>query len=476
MIVPISLKYSDYCNSVYLYLHKLGYNVDIDLGTQTLNKKVRQHQLAQYNYILIAGEQEATEGTIDIRSRDNQRIGKMRVDKAHEFFQSLLPKNSNKFEQFYEKAWDPAHFSTGTCADSHGAPAEKEKTKLYVKDNVNHLAHMIQVVGDLVGAEVEVVVTTEKSKHPSGRFPYLETSNGSVIWEPCAIAKHLARMNPSAGLLGGSPFEEAKVIEWIDWAESNALHKVHDVILPVLGYGSPDPKKHSAAVAKAKDVAKTLNTALKGKKWFVGDKMTLADLYIGNLLTTLFQTTFDAGFRKAMPDLAKWFEQYTSEKAVVNRMGAIKACAKALKPGGAGGGAPAAKAEKKDDDMDDLFGDDDEADAEAAKKAAAAAKEKAKGKKEKKPVIAQSLVMFEVKPLESDTDLDALAQRIFNIKGEGIYWKTQYKKEPIAFGIFKLIIGVTVEDEKVSVDGLSDQIEAFDDMVQSVDILAFNKI
>jgi len=62
--------------------------------------------------------------------------------------------------------------------------------------------------------------------------------------------------------------------------------------------------------------------------------------------------------------------------------------------------------------------------------------------------------MFEVKPLDSDTDLDAVAKRIFNIKQDGIYWKTEYKKVPVAFGIFKLIIGVTVEDEKVSVDEL----------------------
>ena len=31
-------------------------------------------------------------------------------------------------------------------------------------------------------------------------------------------------------------------------------------------------------------------------------------------------------------------------------------------------------------------------------------------------------------------------------------WGTEYKKEPIAFGIFKLIIGFSLEDEKVSVD------------------------
>jgi len=84
--------------------------------------------------------------------------------------------------------------------------------------------------------------------------------------------------------------------------------------------------------------------------------------------------------------------------------------------------------------------------------------------------------MFEVKHLDSETNLDDVAKRILDIKLDGCYWKTQYKKEPVAFGIYKLIIGVTVEDEKVSVDDLVERIEGFDDMVQSVEILAFNKI
>ena len=124
----------------------------------------------------------------------------------------------------------------------------------------------------------------------------------------------------------------------------------------------------------------------------------------------------------------------------------------------------------------DLFGDDDEDDAAAAAAAAAAAKKAGTEKKKKKEVIAQSLVLFDVKPLSDETDLDAMAARILELTGDGIYWKTQYKKEPLAFGIFKLVIGVTVEDEKVSVDGLQERIEALDDMVQSVEIAAFNKI
>lgn len=43
MILPISEKYQDYCTSVYLYLHKLGYEVDTDFSSMTLNKKVRTH-------------------------------------------------------------------------------------------------------------------------------------------------------------------------------------------------------------------------------------------------------------------------------------------------------------------------------------------------------------------------------------------------------------------------------------------------
>ena len=64
--------------------------------------------------------------------------------------------------------------------------------------------------------------------------------------------------------------------------------------------------------------------------------------------------------------------------------------------------------------MDDLFGDDDndEESAAAAKKAAEAAK--ASKKKAKKEVIAMSLVMLEVKPLDDTTNLDDLAKKIFS--------------------------------------------------------------
>jgi len=69
-----------------------------------------------------------------------------------------------------------------------------------------------------------------------------------------------------------------------------------------------------------------------------------------------------------------------------------------------------------------------------------------------------------------------MAKMILAIEMDGLFWKTEYKKEPIAYGVFKIIIGATIEDDKVSTDDVQEKIEAMEDMVQSVDIQAFNKL
>ena len=91
--------------------------------------------------------------------------------------------------------------------------------------------------------------------------------------------------------------------------------------------------------------------------------------------------------------------------------------------------------------------------------------------------MAKSIVLWEVKPWGPETDLNALGKKIINeIKKDGLVWKSEFKLEPVAFGIKKIVIGAVVEDEKVSVDYIGELIEEFEDFVQSVDILAFNKL
>eukprot|EP00009_Paramoeba_aestuarina_P003491 CAMPEP_0201523410 /NCGR_PEP_ID=MMETSP0161_2-20130828/19713_1 /ASSEMBLY_ACC=CAM_ASM_000251 /TAXON_ID=180227 /ORGANISM="Neoparamoeba aestuarina, Strain SoJaBio B1-5/56/2" /LENGTH=166 /DNA_ID=CAMNT_0047922517 /DNA_START=96 /DNA_END=592 /DNA_ORIENTATION=+ len=99
--------------------------------------------------------------------------------------------------------------------------------------------------------------------------------------------------------------------------------------------------------------------------------------------------------------------------------------AAAQKAPAAGAAAPAeAKADDGDDDDDfDVFGDDDddeerEAEIQRIADAAAAAKA-AKGK----VVIAKSVVVLDVKPWDTETDLKALEEKIRGIEMEGLEWK-----------------------------------------------------
>ena len=50
------------------------------------------------------------------------------------------------------------------------------------------------------------------------------------------------------------------------------------------------------------------------------------------------------------------------------------------------------------------------------------------------------------------------------------------KLVPVGYGINKLQLMCVVEDEKVSIDELCEQIQEFEDFVQSVDIAAMSKI
>lgn len=108
-----------------------------------------------------------------------------------------------------------------------------------------------------------------------------------------------------------------------------------------------------------------------------------------------------------------------------------------------------------DDDKDDLdlFGEDNEEDTKATEALKAQA-DAIKNKKKNKPKpVAKSLVIWDVKPWGPEVDLDKLgAQIIADIKMDGLVWKSEFKKEPVAFGVSKIVIGATVEDEKVSTD------------------------
>ncbi|KAK7091839.1 elongation factor 1-beta-like isoform X1 [Littorina saxatilis] len=149
----------------------------------------------------------------------------------------------------------------------------------------------------------------------------------------------------------------------------------------------------------------------------------------------------------------------------------------ALEGGKGKGGAPASKAAANDDDDDfDLFGDDDEEDQKMKEERKAKMIADYTAKKSKKPaLIAKSSVVLDIKPWDDETDMKEMERLVRSIQKDGLVWGAA-KLQEVAYGLKKLTIICIVEDEKIGVEDLREEIEQFEDLVQSVDIAAFNKI
>lgn len=310
--------------------------------------------------------------------------------------------------------------------------------KLYTNYPTNFFTQTCLIVADMCRVPVEMVVVSEEDQKAADfqkkklmQFPFLETDDGEIISECAAISTYFSRCAPASGLYGQSPFQSAKVDEWVAWNQNLWLVSM-PAMYAVFGHRMVPQDKFSEYVKSMKTEMMVLNNYLKGKYYLVGDNVTIADVIVASHLIVSFQTVYDGGYRKAIPNVTEWFERISSLPSFVKHCGYVKLADKPFKAfdgSAAPAPAPAAaaeggkkgkkgkeekKPEKKDDDvdMDDLFGDDDD-DGAAAKAAQEKVKADAK-KKKKKVVIAMSLVLLEVKPLDDTTDLDKLAQTIFN--------------------------------------------------------------
>ena len=190
------------------------------------------------------------------------------------------------------------------------------------------------------------------------------------------------------------------------------------------------------------------------------------------------------------PNAARWWS-YISGFSAKEQKG-FKAYGLTVSSGSVGGASKAAEAEEDSDD--DLFGDDDEEEEEDEEELAKlAAKKKAK----KRPVLGRSQICFDIKPIDTEVDLEDLADEIKNLAiGEldeyvekrkeigddritaanTLEWGVGHEIVPIAFGIEKLQVSCCVIDDMIGTDDVVDILqEKFDEKIQSIDILAFNK-
>uniref|UniRef100_A0A8C5HP94 threonine--tRNA ligase n=1 Tax=Gouania willdenowi TaxID=441366 RepID=A0A8C5HP94_GOUWI len=102
MVVPVGPTCEEYAQKVRQDFFSSGFMTDVDLDPGcTLNKKIRNAQLAQYNFILVVGEKEKTSNTVNVRTRDNKVHGERTVQECIERLKQLkFSKSRNAEEEF----------------------------------------------------------------------------------------------------------------------------------------------------------------------------------------------------------------------------------------------------------------------------------------------------------------------------------------------------------------------------------------
>jgi len=71
LIIPVMPAVNDYAEEVQSLFRRNDFHVDADVGGNTLQKKIRNGQLEQYNFMFVVGAQEAESRTVNIRNRDD---------------------------------------------------------------------------------------------------------------------------------------------------------------------------------------------------------------------------------------------------------------------------------------------------------------------------------------------------------------------------------------------------------------------
>ncbi len=89
IVVPVSDKSFDYAKQVHQRLWAEGFEVELSDSNDPLKRQIAEAHDAQFNFILVVGEEEAKNGSVNVRARDNAILGSKSVEELISEFRRL---------------------------------------------------------------------------------------------------------------------------------------------------------------------------------------------------------------------------------------------------------------------------------------------------------------------------------------------------------------------------------------------------
>jgi len=145
--------------------------------------------------------------------------------------------------------------------------------------------------------------------NPNGKVPAL-IDGERRLWEADAIICHFAQRAQSA-LWPRDAQQQIDVVRWMSWnnqhlyRHAGALYFEH-LIKPRIGLGDPDQANIAEARTFFRKHAAVLDQHLKGRKWLLGNDLSVADFSVG---VPLPYASAAAMPLDEFPEVRRWHDQ-----------------------------------------------------------------------------------------------------------------------------------------------------------------------
>jgi elongation factor 1-gamma len=162
--------------------------------------------------------------------------------------------------------------------------------------------------------------------NPLGQVPVLKTPEGPIS-ESQTILRYLSGLG-NKSLTGKNAREAILVDQWMEFSTTQLEPNVATWLYPILGYRPNNKEATNAAKGNILKLLGVLNSYLEPRTFFVGERISLADIALLPNLWALYTTVLDAGLRKKFTNLNRYFLTLVNQPNVKEFFGETTLCVK----------------------------------------------------------------------------------------------------------------------------------------------------
>jgi len=184
-------------------------------------------------------------------------------------------------------------------------------------DSISGNCLKVKFVADRLGLPYDWVETSVLNKetrtpeflamNPAGQVPVVVFADSGPLAQSNAIVLHLAQ---NTDLIPADPFERAQMFQWLFWEQYS-----HETAIAVLRFQKfylkkPDSEIDPALPGKCARVLTLMNDHLKDRAYFVGEKLSLADIALVAYTRFAHQAGIDLG---SYPKVRAWVRRIETD-------------------------------------------------------------------------------------------------------------------------------------------------------------------